>query len=74
MHTGLWWGYLREEDHLEDPGIDGRNIKMDIQEWDERIWNELIWLKAGAGGGRGSCKCCNELSGSIKCSNFFLTI
>jgi hypothetical protein len=24
MHTGLQWGNLKEEDHLEDPGIDGR--------------------------------------------------
>ena len=23
MHTGSWWGDLRERDHLEDPGIDG---------------------------------------------------
>jgi hypothetical protein len=26
MHTGVWWGNLREGDHLEDPGIDGRII------------------------------------------------
>ena len=33
MYTGLWWGNLRERDHLEDPGIGGRiNIKMDLQE------------------------------------------
>jgi hypothetical protein len=27
-----------------------RHIKMDIQEWYERIWNELIWLKTGVSG------------------------
>jgi hypothetical protein len=31
-HTGFGWGYLRERNHLEDPGIDGGNIKMDFQE------------------------------------------
>ena len=26
MYTGFWWGNLREGDHLEDPGVDGRVI------------------------------------------------
>jgi len=26
VHTGFWWGNLRERDLLEDPGIDGRII------------------------------------------------
>jgi len=26
MHTGLWWGNLRERDHLGDLGIDGSVI------------------------------------------------
>jgi hypothetical protein len=26
MHTGVWWGNLKERYHLEDPGIDGRII------------------------------------------------
>jgi hypothetical protein len=25
-YTGFWWGNLRERDHLEDPGTDGRYI------------------------------------------------
>jgi hypothetical protein len=26
VHTGFWWGDLREGDHLEDSGVDGRII------------------------------------------------
>jgi hypothetical protein len=26
VYTGFWWGNLRERDHLEDPGVDGRTI------------------------------------------------
>jgi hypothetical protein len=26
VHTGLWWGNLREGNHLENPGIDRRII------------------------------------------------
>jgi hypothetical protein len=26
VHTGFWWGNLREGDHLKDPGVDGRII------------------------------------------------
>jgi hypothetical protein len=33
MHTGFWWGDLRECDHLEDPGVRWEdNIKMGLQE------------------------------------------
>jgi hypothetical protein len=38
VHTGLWWGNLREGDHLEDLGVDGRII--------------LKWIFERLGGGR----------------------
>jgi hypothetical protein len=30
-YTGFWWGNLREEDHLGDPGLED-DTKMDLQE------------------------------------------
>jgi hypothetical protein len=34
VHTGFWWGTLKERDHLKDPG-DGRIIlKWIFRNWD----------------------------------------
>ena len=48
-YTGFWWGNLRERDHLDDPGLDGRSgslRKKDVGEWTR--WN---WFRVGTGGG-----------------------
>ena len=35
MHTGFWWEDRKEEDHLNDPGVDGRIIlKRIFKTWD----------------------------------------
>ena len=37
VHTGFWWGNLRERDHLEDQGING----MIILKW---IFKNMDWI------------------------------
>jgi hypothetical protein len=43
VHTGFWWVNLMERGHLEDPGLDGDNIKMDLQKVGlrDRDWFDL---------------------------------
>jgi hypothetical protein len=52
VHTGFWWGILRERDHLEKAGVDGRIIlRWILSEQDVGSWTGLIWLRRGTGGG-----------------------
>jgi len=49
---GFDGGNLRERDHLEDPGKDGRIIvRWIFKNWDVVAWTGSIWLRIGTGGG-----------------------
>ena len=41
VHTGFWWGDLRERDNLGDLGIDEYNIKLDLQKLG---WGGMEWI------------------------------
>jgi hypothetical protein len=46
VFAGFWWGNLRERDHLEDPGMNGRIILRCIfRQWDVGVWTGSMWLR-----------------------------
>jgi hypothetical protein len=69
VHTGFWWGNLREGYRFEDPGIDGRIIlKWILEKWDGGM--DWVDLAQDRGQVAGCCECGNEPSGAIKCGEF----
>ena len=48
----MWWGNLRERDHLVDPGAVGKiTLRWIFRNWDEGAWTGSMWLKIRRGGG-----------------------
>jgi hypothetical protein len=47
VHTGFWWGNLRERDHLENVGI---ILMWILRKWNKGAWTGLIWLRTGRDG------------------------
>jgi hypothetical protein len=45
-------GNLRERNHVEDLGVDGRIISKRIfKTWNGEVWNGFRWLRLQTGGG-----------------------
>jgi hypothetical protein len=69
VHTGFYRGNLRERDHSEVPGLDGKIIlEWIFAKWDG--WHGQDWSGSGQGQVASSCKYGNEPSGSTKCGEF----
>ena len=52
MHTGFWWGNLKERGNIEDPHVDERVIlKWIVEEQNGRVWTGLRRLRMGTSGG-----------------------
>jgi len=57
------------KNHLGDPGVDGRIVlRWIFRKRNVGVWTGSSWLRIGQVAG--TCKCNNELPGSIKCDEF----
>jgi len=47
VHTGAWWGNLREGDHFEDTSVDrGMILKWIFKKWDGGMdWIDLAQIR-----------------------------
>ena len=69
-HRGFCLENVRESDNLHDVGVDGSvALKCLLKKYDGKAWSGFSSsLQRQA---MGLCGQCNELTGSIKCGDFF---
>lgn len=39
--------HLKGRDHLEDLAVDGRTLKLVLEQYKGSVWSGLVWLKLG---------------------------
>jgi hypothetical protein len=72
MGTKIWWESLKERDHSEDLGREGRiTLKCILRKYGGRVWNGFVRLRIGTG--CGFLQHVNDPSGSIKDGEFLTT-
>jgi hypothetical protein len=51
IHTGIYWGNLKERVYLKDAGVDGRIIlRCILLRWYTRAWTGPVWFGVGTSG------------------------
>ena len=71
MHSGFWWGNLRERDHSEDSSMDGRIIlRSTFKRWDGGAGMYWIGMAQDRYRWQALGKSSSEPLGCIKCREF----
>lgn len=52
LDTGLWWGNLKEGEHMGDQGTVGKMLlKCILKKQNGVSWTGIVWLRMGICGG-----------------------
>jgi hypothetical protein len=51
VHTGVWWGNLKERGHLENLGVNGRILQWALKKYEGKAWAGFSSVRVGTTGG-----------------------